>query len=114
MTVEIRRLPSNFIELFSDSFSRFLLFLDDFFTEQTLRENGLSQGGERILGEPNAGGSSDISEASSFDRFHYLFGATLEKVRTNEVCLGHIYISPTVKLSPTKVPSENYNKIKVN
>ena len=86
MTNQIVRLPSNFTELSSELFRRNILFLDDSFSEQTLRyphkEDGLFQDGERILGEPNAGGSSEISEWYSFERYHYLFGATLKKVRT--------------------------------
>lgn len=108
---EFRKLPSNFTDI-----NRNILYFDQFYSAQTfrgpIRENNLSQGSQRILGEPNAGGSSWISEAFSFERLHFQYKACLEKVRTNNVHLGHIEISPTVKLSLMEVPKENYNKIK--
>lgn len=39
----------------------------------------LSEGGERVLREPNAGGNSLLSEVLSFELMHVKYGATLEK-----------------------------------
>ena len=108
---EFLSLPSNFTEINNNN-----LFLDNFFRAQTfqgaVRENILSEGGKRILGEPNAGGSSEISEVLSFERLHFLYEAEMLKVRMNNVHLGNIKTSPTVKLSTIEVPYENFNKIK--
>ena len=62
------------------------IFHFDSYLDQTyrqfIRQNGLSQGAQRILNQ-NAGGPSEISEAYSYERLYQQFGAILEKVKTS-------------------------------
>ena len=57
----------------------------------------LSDGGDRILGTPNAGGSSIESEVMSFEILHYCEGATLLKTE-KEITYG-----PVVDGGPTTI-----------
>ena len=63
--------------------------------QQSIRDC-LSTGGSKILKEPNAGGSSVVSEAYSFELFHRLCEAVLSEVRGNIVLFGPCYVSKRV------------------
>lgn len=106
---------SNFRRHFVDSRMNTRIFHFDSYSDQRfkqyIRQNGFSQGAQRILYGRNAGGQSEISEMYSYERVYQQFGAILVKVKTKSFLLGHTKLILTVNLSFTEVHHEYCNKL---